>query len=193
MLQTIIDHSYESAPATKMLATHCALCGRDLVDAESVEKGIGPICRKKYGYDLPVESAARQEANALIYKAALEQRGIEVLKAAERLVELGFLKIAKILKKRAQVKVQVKITLCPAIAPVYYRLEAPYNAEAVAKLKAIPGRQYNEVKEKNENGKEERHCYNFIPTVRRQTLFDIISEHYKGLTAEGPKGLFEIK
>jgi hypothetical protein len=42
--------SYESAPATKLLATHCACCSRPLVDAVSVETGIGPDCRKKHGY-----------------------------------------------------------------------------------------------------------------------------------------------
>lgn len=41
---------YESAPATAMLATHCACCGRALLDATSVEAGIGPECRRKHGY-----------------------------------------------------------------------------------------------------------------------------------------------
>lgn len=38
--------SYESAPATILLATRCCICGRPLLDAESVECGIGPTCRK---------------------------------------------------------------------------------------------------------------------------------------------------
>jgi hypothetical protein len=42
--------SYENAPATKLLATHCACCARPLVDALSVELGIGPDCRKKHGF-----------------------------------------------------------------------------------------------------------------------------------------------
>lgn len=41
---------YEEAPATEMMASHCLLCGRPLVDAVSVETGIGPVCREKYGY-----------------------------------------------------------------------------------------------------------------------------------------------
>ena len=40
---------YESAPATKLLATHCACCGRALVDAVSVERCIGPDCAERYG------------------------------------------------------------------------------------------------------------------------------------------------
>ena len=42
--------SYENAPATKLIATHCACCGRPLVDAASVERGVGPECARMYGY-----------------------------------------------------------------------------------------------------------------------------------------------
>lgn len=42
--------TYENAPATKLLATHCACCARPLVDAVSVETGVGPDCRKAHGY-----------------------------------------------------------------------------------------------------------------------------------------------
>ena len=42
--------SYENAPATKMLATYCACCARPLLDAESVEVGMGPVCRKTHGF-----------------------------------------------------------------------------------------------------------------------------------------------
>ena len=38
--------TYEAAPATTLLASHCAVCARPLLDAESVEAGIGPDCRK---------------------------------------------------------------------------------------------------------------------------------------------------
>ncbi len=43
--------SYETAPACELLATSCACCGRPLLDATSVETGVGPDCRKKYGYN----------------------------------------------------------------------------------------------------------------------------------------------
>jgi uncharacterized protein DUF6011 len=42
--------SYENAPATQLLSTSCACCGRPLLDAVSVEAGVGPDCREKYGY-----------------------------------------------------------------------------------------------------------------------------------------------
>jgi hypothetical protein len=44
--------SYETAPATLMLATRCACCSRPLCDAVSVEAGVGPECRKRHGFDV---------------------------------------------------------------------------------------------------------------------------------------------
>ena len=39
--------TYESAPATRMLEVKCNVCARPLVDAASVEAGIGPVCRSR--------------------------------------------------------------------------------------------------------------------------------------------------
>jgi len=91
--------SYENAPATRLVATHCACCGRDLVDAQSVEAGVGPVCRRTHGYAtaegpadwpaidaataaLDLDPAAREPiahrdahaaANRLTHRAALAQ------------------------------------------------------------------------------------------------------------------------
>lgn len=53
-LAAVVGDSYTAAPACEMLATHCCVCGLPLLDALSVELGIGPICRKKYGFDAPI-------------------------------------------------------------------------------------------------------------------------------------------
>jgi hypothetical protein len=34
---------------TPLQATHCCVCGRELVDADSVERGYGPICAERLG------------------------------------------------------------------------------------------------------------------------------------------------
>lgn len=54
--------TYENAPATRMLATHCAVCSRPLVDAASVEAGMGPDCRDRHGYDDPVDVRMTERA-----------------------------------------------------------------------------------------------------------------------------------
>lgn len=63
--------TYENAPATIMLATHCAACGRALVDAPSVEAGMGPDCREKYG--VFGELANRAEINQIVHRVAMSQ------------------------------------------------------------------------------------------------------------------------
>ena len=83
--------TYESAPATAMVATHCAACRRPLVDAVSVEMGIGPVCRERYGMGDASDEGARFEANALVYKLAC---GRGDAGAIARLRELGFAKLA---------------------------------------------------------------------------------------------------
>lgn len=57
-----------------MLATHCACCGRPLCDANSVELGIGPVCRKTHGFD-----EAQSEPNfdaACVLCDSLTERGV---------------------------------------------------------------------------------------------------------------------
>jgi len=64
--QTASD--YTSSAACQLLATHCACCGKPLVDSDSVETGVGPVCRKKHGYGVPTSPAAFRDA----FKAARE-------------------------------------------------------------------------------------------------------------------------
>ena len=44
-------------------ACRCCACGKKLTDSVSIEKGIGPVCRKKYGYeDAPIIPLEKHEA-----------------------------------------------------------------------------------------------------------------------------------
>lgn len=93
--------SYENAPATKLLATACAYCGRDLVDAVSVETGVGPECRKKYAIDSDASEEARKEANQIVFQLARKGVGNRIyLPAIERLAALGFEHLAARVAKR---------------------------------------------------------------------------------------------
>ena len=87
---------YENNKNTKRLATDCCVCGRALRDSKSVETGIGPICRKKYGFDAryskltPAQQAA---VNSMIHKAgvACEAGDIKlVLELADEIEKNGF-------------------------------------------------------------------------------------------------------
>lgn len=97
--------SYESAPATELLATACACCGRALVDAESVEVGIGPECRKKFAIDNVADSAAREAANAFVH--AVARKGVSKAACREvcaKLEALGYPTLAMRVLKRFRLR-----------------------------------------------------------------------------------------
>lgn len=100
--------TYENAPATKLLATACACCGRALVDAVSVETGIGPDCREKYGVHFDTTNEAHVEANALVFQVA--RKGMTAKDAQpifDRLAALGFTVLADRIAKRFRTVVTV--------------------------------------------------------------------------------------
>lgn len=98
--------SYENAPATKLLATACACCGRALVDAVSVETGIGPDCREKYGVTFDTTNDAHVEANALVFQVARKGMTAESARPIfDRLAALGFSVLADRIAKRFRTEV----------------------------------------------------------------------------------------
>lgn len=87
--------TYENSASAKLVASHCVVCNRPLVDAASVETGMGPECRTRYGYNENVPSENRREANVIIHEIATDQRRDEdFCEAIRRLAELGFERIA---------------------------------------------------------------------------------------------------
>jgi hypothetical protein len=80
---------YTQAAATRILATHCAFCARPLVDAASVEAGVGPICRKKYAVPNHLGEATRTKANKLIHTIAVTQDPAEIKKGIVTLSLMG--------------------------------------------------------------------------------------------------------
>lgn len=168
------EMSYENAPATKMLATHCAVCRRPLVDAKSVELGIGPDCRKKYGFDISVDESARAMANKLVYEIALKPQHLDTFKRTAILRELGFLKLAKVIEDRIAV---VRVVLMEN----ELRIVTPYNPEFVEAVRKIPGRKWH---------KEEKVWS--VPIHQRAALWAAMNAHYKGAMGVGPKGPFIV-
>lgn len=96
---------YENAPATKFVATHCVCCGKALVDAPSLETGMGPVCRKKYGYNDETAGFSprrRRNVNKLVQEAAAVFRTDKgrVLEIAQSLKRRKCPRIAEILMSR---------------------------------------------------------------------------------------------
>lgn len=167
--------SYEQAPATKMLATHCIFCSRPLVDAASVEAGIGPHCREKVGYNDPVPNHARQEANKLIHNIATNRQAPEV---KDWLIQVEMLGLNKLATKLKEALADVKIEESNGRLWV----EAPYlMGRATPDWRRIPGRIFDGATKRN-----------VVPSERRQEVFALLKKHYPGVTALGPKGLFQL-
>lgn len=139
---------YENAPATMMLATHCVCCGRALVDAVSVECGMGETCRTKHGFydatpltpvtkgpfgvgtpevDGAVGTAVdsnnlRRAANVLVHFAAANQRTTAAVLAGWRVRQLGFDRLSTaILRRNAAIEITV--------ADGWLWLRCPYSEE----------------------------------------------------------------
>jgi hypothetical protein len=167
---------YEMAPATLMLATHCACCGRALLDSVSVETGVGPECRRKHGYNVDVDPDARAEANQLVHDIAVQQDGIEVARAAERLRVLGFVKLAGVVLKRcAPIRISYD-------GEGYVVVHSPYSEQATHAFRAIPGRRWDAEAKAN-----------VFPHYARAFVFRALLRAYPGQLAVGPKGVFELK
>jgi len=180
--------TYENAPATALLATHCCCCHRPLVDAKSVEMGIGPDCRAKYGFDADVSEDARKSANLLVHQIAAMVStgllGLDLMRAADALATLGFPVLSHIIQARA-----ASITIELREGRLWVR--APYNPDFNA-VSWTPGRRGLKVAE--EGKKKPVFYWTFPNTLEAKTvLFAALWKAYPGQLALGPKGGFEVR
>lgn len=176
-------NTYENAISTKMLATHCVCCGRALVDAISVELGIGPECRSGFNADLT--EMTRRVANKLVFEASMAATaGLIpiVMEKAEEVRQLGYGELAERMEHRF-VKAERKADIQISFQGGFYEVVTPYrrkNANAFVKAwREIPGRRWI-------NGK------NVVPATSKKELWELLQEFFGGCYAMGPKGVFKI-
>lgn len=166
--------SYESAPATKLLATHCIFCNRPLVDAASVEAGIGPVCRNKVGYNDPVSDSARKQANSLVHRIALNRSSPEVKQWITGVAMLGLKRLAERLEEAlADIRIEER--------EGKLWVKAPYLEAALGDWRRIPGRLFDGATK----------C-NVVPVSQKRLVHSLLAKHYKGSTGLGPRGLFVL-
>ena len=179
-------NDYENAVATKMLASHCGICGKALVDALSVERGVGPECYSHLECDtVSVSEDTRKEANRIVYKAALAAQAGEitqVLVFAKALADMGLKGLADKVAHRfrnAERYTEIVITLENDM----YRVETPFRRgkkdDFIAAWRAIPGRRFVR-------------SANYVPKAQKKALFEVLKRFFSGKIAKGPKGLFRI-
>lgn len=166
--------SYENANTTELVATNCCVCRRALVDAVSVETGIGPVCREKHGYNVIVDDDTRSAANQIVYQIAANQNGPKVFKMITELNALGFALLASRIAARLT-KITIKTT------DGGYLVRTGYSPETTSDWRALPGRRWNKIEKAN-----------FVPTASKAKLFALLKTHFSGHVAYGPKGMFEL-
>lgn len=178
--------SYEDAVATKMLASHCVICGRALVDALSVERGVGPECYEHLQMDsVSVSDEARKAANKLVYKAAVVAQNGEisrVLELAGEIRALGMPNLAeKVARRFRNSERYQEIVITPEGDML--RVETPFRRgakeEFIAAWRSIPGRRFMDKA-------------NYVPVAQKQALFKLLKRFFAGKVAKGPKGLFKV-
>jgi len=175
--------TYENAPATRLLATRCACCGRALVDAQSVERGIGPDCAEKYGFLVEISEAARVEANALVYKIAAEPEASTVAADVERIRALGLSVLADKLTER--LVPEPTITIEPMIGSGgWVEVHTPYSDRFVSVLKA--GAAWGDRK-----WNRERRAWQVGPAAKGALNTALVAA-FAGERAKGPRGAFTI-
>lgn len=187
--------SYEDSLACHELATKCCCCSRPLVDAMSVESGIGPVCASKYGFDINVSKETRERANELVHKLAIavskdaaEQVLIEDL---EDLRELGFSKIADIFEKRQlridqEIRVVIEIGQHQGKDCIFARV--PFNP-SFNQDSYTPGRYGTKLLV---DGKQTWHWLFPATSKARKVLWNALCANFPRVRAEGPSGLFTI-
>jgi len=189
--------TYENAPATLLLATSCCCCGRPLVDAISVETGVGPECRKRYGFneaqgpadwdavakfaeglDFPCSGGdARKAVNVLVHRVAVGTAG-DVVKTVGAIGALGYTKLAARLASRV-----AKVTI--TVEGEDLAIVTAYSEESVNALRSVPGRRWV----KNEGGRGGKTTF---PLSSRRALFNALTSLFPGAYGVGPKGMFQF-
>lgn len=200
-----------AAPARlwNRVASHCCVCGLQLVDATSIEFGIGPVCRRKYNYEdayvitpeirdavseyaalhLPLELAERldracenddsRKAANLVVYFASAEQGEAAVKAAWVLNKLGYTLLATRISERL-CEIEIKRTAGGMLA-----VRTPFNPAFLAALKAkyIVGRRWD----------ADLKMWVMPDTFEAFQILDLaLRTAYKGALAVGPNGVFSL-
>lgn len=198
--------SYIEAPATRKLAQNCVCCKRPLLDSNSVELGIGPICREKYGYsaepevapnwdlvgnlllclvDLPETTPkvfeskdAHKLCNVLVHKAATTEYPEDLATLAKIIIAAGYVKLGKVVAKR-MAKVQILVSMKTEGNTIV--MKTPFVEGSLEDLRQVIGRRWDKLRK-----------VNTFPVASRAQLWCFLKKHYANYLGQSDKGIFLI-
>jgi len=198
------------------IATHCCICGRQLIDATSVEKGIGPICRNKYNYEdaYPVLTAQANQLEAYLVnhpdyfpgeftvRVSDAAKADDSRKAANLLVyrassEMGMIAVRSAEALRMLGYVVLADRIIDRLVPVRIEekdgrldVHTPYSETFISEVRQIKGRKFEVVKVE---GKKKPLKFWSVPSSARVELRDALEVAFPGGAGIGPKGIFELR
>lgn len=210
--------NYTNAPACKLLATHCCACNTPLLDAKSIEIGMGPDCRQRLmGKKLPVTEEARKEANKIVHQLALlisgykpdQVEGLDT-EAVQAAYALGGTKavgamLAANHKEGATLLDRLRVLGFDKLADKFEKnwlpiritregtnllVVTPFNEAAITAWYGIKGQAWDKV----------RKCRVVPagaatlngPDTNSGKVWALLQAHYAGLAGIGPKGPFVV-
>ncbi len=187
------------------VASRCCVCGRELLDATSIEFGIGPVCRKKYRYEdaYPVAPDTAFAVSVYLTDGPIpEPRVIAVVeachaddsrRAANVLVHVASTESAEAavaathalrLLGYTDLADKVQDRLCAVKISEqggYLAVQTPWNPAFVSAVRGIAGRRWD-----GDNK------VNLIPVAQKRALYDVLVKTFPGAQGVGPKGPFTI-
>lgn len=203
---------YEQAFSTKLLATHCAYCGRPLRDADSVENGMGPVCRARVGVNPDV---APDWLNAQRYfpaentLAGLPVQFSTLQKAIDKMdphaATNWLIHLASVIFSHGD-KVGLKYADCVmAVHYLGYVTVAKVLAERHFKIRLVTDNgDYIVNVPRNDDFYQgiwqrrigrwdrDRHAYR-VPKQNRKSLWALLIECFDGECGFGPQGAFQVE
>lgn len=204
--------SYEHAASTKLLATHCAYCGRPLRDADSVEMGMGPICRSRVGVNPDVASdwlnaqrffpTAAQVANLPVQFSTL-QKALDKLDphaATNWLIHLASVIFSH--GDKAGVKYDVVVlavhhlgyvTVAKVLAERHFKIRlATDNGDYIVNVPRNDNFYQQVFQRRIGRWDRDRKAYR-VPKTNRKNLWALLIECFDGECGFGPQGAFQVE
>lgn len=201
-----MNTDYTNAPATVLLATQCACCAKPLLDADSVEAGIGPDCRRKHGYTkaqgspdwagvTTVLMASDLWSNAdLVSHIIRAQDRSDPRDACNKLVhfiaahQTGSDVAVAVNCVRLLGYTTLADRMVKRLATVHVEMigeslyiKAPYSETSLTAFRAIQGRRWDAATKRTS-----------FPTSQKRSVFEALKTCFAGAIGYGPKGLFVL-
>jgi len=199
----VIASDYTAAPATALVAARCAACGRALLDAVSVEVGMGPTCRGRAGLDgegtganwetarallsgavTVAEFDARATANRVVHRIAADQNSAAVPALLAALRALGFAGVESAIREHMDLGIPTVTVAAEGdrYAVTFAGLDNATFAAVVAALRGVPGRRFDGARRAN-----------IVPTAARRELWGALTTALpSGAQITGPNGTHTV-